>query len=109
LVEKGVSQAAASIGEQRIDRSAPNRGVQRIDAVRRRQVCLKGFYLDSGTPKQCGGLLDGWLVRGNQKVISLFGASLGQFKSDAGRSAGYDRQWSGSGHRFSPYVHSRIT
>jgi len=48
--------------------------------------------------KRCCGLFDGGFISCDQKIVSFIGAAPRKLTSDAGRSTGYDRDWSVSGH-----------
>ena len=90
LVEEGMPEAMAGIGEKRIDRPAFGSRIELVDALRRGKVDLD--RLDRGAERLefLGCVVDGGPVGGDQQIVAVLGAELGKFISDAGRGSGDD-------------------
>jgi hypothetical protein len=97
LVEEGVAEPVAGIGEQRVDGPAVGRRVKLVDPLERREVGLDGLHLRAEGAKLLGRLMDLGLVGGDEKVEAVPGAFLGELVADAGRGSGDDRKRTGAG------------
>lgn len=97
LIEKGLSQTAAGIGEQDLDRSAqPLRdAVELVDTIGAREVGFDRFDCRAEAAQFTRRLLDPRLVCGDDEVEAVLRAAFGEFVADAGRGAGDESQGAG--------------
>ncbi len=90
LVQEAVAQPTPGIGQQRLNRAASGRRMQRVHALRRGQVRLHGTHGGAQLAELLGSVLDRRLVSGDQKVKAFPGAALRKRVADSGGGAGDD-------------------
>ena len=76
LIEECLAEAAAGIGEQRVDRPAADRGAELVDAVGGGKIGLDGLDAGAEPAQIVGRRLDLGLVRRDDKVEAFWAQHL---------------------------------
>jgi hypothetical protein len=84
LVEERVTEAAARVREERLDRAAPGCRAEFVYAGARRKVRLDGFDGRPRSPQQLRRVLNRRLVGRDEQVEAIPGAAACELEADAG-------------------------
>jgi hypothetical protein len=98
LVEKAFSQAAAGVGEERVDRPSHSFGnsVELVDTLQSGEICLYCLDCRAQVAKVSRGVFDLRLVGGDHQIETILGADLGEFVANSGGGAGDKGEGTGS-------------
>src|SRR6185295_10583655 len=92
LIEKGLTEPVAGVGEQRID-VAPAKGhIQVIDAVDGRQIDLHSIDLGTERRKLRGGSIQG-AIGGHDEIETVGRALARELEADTARRSSDDSEW----------------
>src|SRR5690606_30026633 len=97
LVDEGMTEAAAGIGEESGDRTAGGGGDECVHAICRGEIGLYRFDPDAGSGEPAGGLADRGFVGGDHEIEAVHRTDASEFVADAGRGAGDDGEGAGIG------------
>ncbi len=83
LIEEGLAEATAGIGEQRLDRPSPRSGIEPVDALDVGEISLDRVHLYAQRAEIIRRIIDRGFVGGDQKVEAVLGALAREFIADA--------------------------
>jgi hypothetical protein len=90
LVEEGLAQAQAGIGQQRFDRASSGGGIQRVNALNRGEIGLDSVHACAERTQFARRIIDGGFIRDDEQIEAVVRTLPRKFVADAARGAGND-------------------